>query len=105
MFRVRAKNHSINSSWNFSLKNKQDLNSALTRYEINKKINFRSLIPLKTLFLDIANREMNSLPIELIQFMKQPLEEEIDKSIKHEELSKKEAESNSNIVIETEPDV
>ena len=43
---VRAFSHSLNSSWNFGSKNINQLQSCMERYELNKTINFRSIVPM-----------------------------------------------------------
>ncbi len=53
----------------------------MRRYEINKKIYFRSLVPMKTLIFDLLNNEMFMLEYDYFQECKKILEEEIRTSI------------------------
>jgi hypothetical protein len=65
---VRARNHSINSSWNFGSKDLLQIKSSYERFEINKEIQFNSLVKMNTLVLDYLNSEMKSVPDDLFEF-------------------------------------
>ena len=65
---VRARGHSINSSWNFGTKDLIQIKSSYERDTINKDINFISLVKLNTLILDYLNHEMKSVPDDIFEF-------------------------------------
>lgn len=50
---------------------------AIERYKINKSINYRNIIPLYTLILDLVNNELNTLETPLLEFLLKYLEEGI----------------------------
>ncbi len=79
---VKAKSHAINTSWNFSHKDSYSLKLSMDRYNINKKIHFRSLVPMNTLILDILNHEMISLDYSYIETCKKYIIPTINESIK-----------------------
>jgi hypothetical protein len=54
----------------------------MQRYDINKKNNFRSLIPMMTLLLDMLNYDMINLDWKTFTLASKILLEEINKSIK-----------------------
>lgn len=81
-FRVRARGHSINSSWNFGTKDKTQIQYSIERYLINKEIKFKSLVPMLTLMLDFLNNELNSLDLDIIEYCQKFLKEAEDLSIK-----------------------
>ncbi len=64
---VRAVDKSINTSWNFSSKENFDLKCSMDRYEINKIIKLRSLVPMLTLIMDLLNSEMFTLSIDFVK--------------------------------------
>jgi hypothetical protein len=65
---VRARSHSINSSWNFGSKDLLQIKSSYERFNINKEIQFNSLVKMNTLVLDYLNSEMKSVPDDLFEF-------------------------------------
>lgn len=81
---VRARSHSINSSWNFGTKDLLQIKSSFERYEINKEIQFNSLVKMNTLIFDYMNNEMSAIPDDLFEFCENIIRSEIEKS--HNEL-------------------
>ena len=65
---VRARSHSINSSWNFGTKDLLQIKSSFERFNINKEIHFNSLVKMNTLILDYLNSEMKTIPDDLFDF-------------------------------------
>jgi hypothetical protein len=54
----------------------------MERYKINKKNNFRSLIPMITLLLDMLNYDMINLDWKTFTLASKIISEEINKTIK-----------------------
>lgn len=79
---MRAQEHSINTSWNFASKDLIQLKNSMERYEINKKIHFRSLVPMKTLLFDMVNKEMFTLNYEYFLETQKILNDEITSSVR-----------------------
>jgi hypothetical protein len=77
---VRARNHSINSSWNFGTKDLLQIKSSFERDSINKQINFISLVKLNTLILDYMNNEMRVIPNDIFYFCEKIIRNAIEKS-------------------------
>jgi hypothetical protein len=65
---VRARSHSVNSSWNFGTKDLLQIKSSFERYAINSEIKFHSLVKMKTLILDYLNIELMTIPNDIFQF-------------------------------------
>ncbi len=76
---VRALGHSLNTSWNYGPKNLNQIEAAMDRYEINKIIKFRSIVPMLTLILDLLNYEMNQLDFNTFYYCANILVEAIYK--------------------------
>ena len=50
---VRSMGHAINTSWNFGLGSLEQLQTAFTRYEINKEVKrVENIVPMKMLLID-----------------------------------------------------
>lgn len=77
---VRARNHSINSSWNFGTKDLLQIKSSFERDDINKEINFPSLVKLNTLIFDYLNSEMSGVSNEIFEFCDKIIRKAIEKS-------------------------
>lgn len=54
---VKALGQCINSAWNILCLDKDSLDTMRERYQINREINFRTVIPYKSLLLDIYIHE------------------------------------------------
>jgi hypothetical protein len=64
---VKALGFAVHSSWNFFPKEKAAFETALDRFNINKKIPMRSLVPIYNLMIDILNFEMYYLDLNLVK--------------------------------------
>ena len=78
---VRAVDHSINTSWNFSSKEGFDIKCSMDRYEINKTIKLRSLVPMMTLLMDMLNSEMFKLNYDYVKYCSEYLIPRVQESI------------------------
>lgn len=67
---VRSLSPTVNSAWNVGLKSARQFEAAFDRFAVNLEINFRSLVPLHNLALDLLNFDMPSLPPDLILMLK-----------------------------------
>jgi hypothetical protein len=106
-FRVKAESHSVNTSWNFGMKHRSTMEHAMKRYEINKGIQFRSLVPMLTLMMDILNKELVDLDDDFITYCYPIMSSAIIESInKFEEYKKQLSAKNPfSISLMKEPDV
>ena len=78
----------------------------MKRYEINKTINFRSLVPMKTLLFDLLNQEMFSLEHQFFIESQKIVRLELEESIREYNKFKEEIErKNTKIIIMKELDV
>lgn len=78
----------------------------MKRYEINKTINFRSLVPMKTLLFDLLNQEMFSLDHKFFIESQKIVRLELEESIREYKKFKEEIErKNTKIIIMKELDV
>lgn len=72
---VRSLGFATHSSWNFFHKEKKAFEIALDRFNINKTIPMRSLVPIFNLMIDILNFEMYYLDIDLVKFCYEKLKD------------------------------
>jgi hypothetical protein len=63
---VRSKGFSVHSSWNFCPKELNQFTCGISRRDLNRKFNMRSLVPMFTLFLDMMNFELYNIDHELM---------------------------------------
>lgn len=66
---VKSRGVAVNTAWNFSAKNYNIFKNAFDRDKVNSKLLFRSLIPMKTLALDLMNYELGTLDRDLVEFL------------------------------------
>lgn len=57
LHQVISEGISAHTAWNFMQKNINMFKTMVERYEINKVVNYRTVIPIKTLFFDLFNHE------------------------------------------------
>ena len=57
LHQVISEGIAVHTAWNFMQKNINMLKTMVDRFEINKVVNYRTVIPIKTLFLDLFNHE------------------------------------------------
>ena len=66
---VKSLSATVNSAWNFGGKTIRQFAVAFERDALNKEMQFESLVQVHTLAMDLLNREMNRLPVELARFL------------------------------------
>ena len=52
------------------------------RYTINKEIKYKQIIPAVTMFMELANKDLNKLSMESLSFIKSVLEKNIEVKLK-----------------------
>ncbi|CAG9333929.1 unnamed protein product [Blepharisma stoltei] len=72
---VKSCDVTVNTAWNFGPKTLKNFQLAFERYDINLKINYRNLVPMHILALDLLNHEMSTLPADLVEFLYQKINE------------------------------
>lgn len=70
---VKSLGRTVNSAWNFGSKRLINFKRSYEREKINKSINFRSIVPMNLLALDLLNHELSSLDIELVDYLKKQI--------------------------------
>jgi hypothetical protein len=75
---VRSRGFSLHTSWNFCTKDKTQLELCYERYRINNENQIRNLVPLMTLFVDMANFELNNLDLDALKFIGETLRFELE---------------------------
>jgi hypothetical protein len=75
---VRSRGFSLHTSWNFCTKDAAQLRCCYDRYKINIRNQIRNLVPLMTLFVDLANFELNNLDLDALQFINETLRVELE---------------------------
>lgn len=66
---VRSYSHTVNSAWNLGEMNEMQIKEMLRRYDFNVRYNFRNLIPMKTLCLDLINNASDKLDAEAFKIL------------------------------------
>lgn len=79
---VKSKGVAVNTAWNFSPKTLSVFKNAFERDKINSKLLFRSLIPIKTLALDLMNYELATLDKDLVEFLMSEIDSAYQKECK-----------------------
>jgi hypothetical protein len=66
---VKSCGTTINSAWNIGPKTLHQFKAAFDRAALNVKINFRNLVPIHTLGLDLLNHESETLAPDLREYL------------------------------------
>lgn len=66
---VKSLSATVNSAWNFGGKTIRQFAVAFERDTLNREMQFESLVQVHTLAMDLLNREMSRLPVELVRFL------------------------------------
>jgi hypothetical protein len=72
---VRSLKPTVNSAWNFGLKTFKQFEAAFDRFAVNDSINFKSIVPLYNLGLDLLNFDLPNLSDELIKLLREQVNE------------------------------
>lgn len=68
---VRSMNPTVNSSWNIGLKTYKQFKAAFDRFAVNDTINYKTIVPVHNLALDLLNFELPNLPKSLIVLLQE----------------------------------
>ena len=71
---VKSCGVTTNTAWNFGPKSFNNFKTSFERNGINKGIDFKSLVPMHVLSLDLVNNELATLDFALVEFLKLQIE-------------------------------
>ena len=70
---VKSCGVTTNTAWNFGPKTRENFKRSFERDFINQAIKYKSLVPMNILSLDILNNELETLNIDLIEYLKEAI--------------------------------
>lgn len=66
---VRSEGIAVQTAWNYMPKDLLSAKQMMQRYCINREINYQTVIPIGTLFLDLLNHEKATLPPPFVSYL------------------------------------
>lgn len=75
---VKSLGATVNSAWNFGGKTAKHFDLSFQRDALNREMQFESLVQIHTLALDLINREMATLPIDLVRYIGDRLQKQFN---------------------------
>lgn len=70
---VKSCGVTTNTAWNFGPKTRENFVRSFERDYINQAIKYKSLVPMNILSLDLLNNELETLNIDLVEYLKEAI--------------------------------